>query len=629
MSSASLEVQAHVRNAGAGNIDSLTGIRFVAALTIALGHSYAAWDDITMIGMPLFFTLSGFIIHYVYSDTFATGWRSAAVKFAGARFSRIYPLYFILLLVALVTTPMGPILCHWENIRTFLAYLFACYTWFPLAIDGRSTTDWYYSISWSVPTEIFFYISYALVFFRLARIRSAKACLITLIVFCLAAYALFYLLFLTRDFWEDLALRHISGFRPRTVDFSNSLYRWFLYSSPYCRIFEFIGGCLTCQLFLLVRKNDRLRSRLNFEILCWLPCLLVVVVIGIYEQIAPYRYWLAPRDHGFQSFFVSLHMNFLLAPFCYLLIFSLAYGRSTLSRILSSAAVVFLGEISFSTYLGHPLAQSFAGNSALPHAPPASSIAGLVVIYIFSWMLYSAFEVPAKAGLRRFFALQPGRAVARFLGWGGMWAAAAAGVALLIAAVSVHAFFADHGKAEASAPMATVPSTVDQLPALPSLGMLTPTWDGIEGLTARRLDVAAGTNEDPLNLVATEGMGRHRLGIVIHGINSNHVYRVSAWIKAAAPVHVQLDLRDDKATHKGKAVFKLPNAAVIHAIGDVSDPGYKAESDGWTRVWADMAFTGNAAVVYVTLVDSAGSDEFYADGETSIGFGGIDLVQHD
>ncbi len=42
------------------NIDALTGLRFVAAFTIALGHYYQPWLEVSGIGMPLFFTLSGF-----------------------------------------------------------------------------------------------------------------------------------------------------------------------------------------------------------------------------------------------------------------------------------------------------------------------------------------------------------------------------------------------------------------------------------------------------------------------------------------------------------------------------------------------------------------------------------------
>ena len=60
------------------------------------------------IGMPLFFTLSGFIIHYVYADAFASGWRRAGGEFAIARFSRIYPLYLALLVYSLLSLEWTP-----------------------------------------------------------------------------------------------------------------------------------------------------------------------------------------------------------------------------------------------------------------------------------------------------------------------------------------------------------------------------------------------------------------------------------------------------------------------------------------------------------------------------------------
>ena len=469
MSSALLALGSTPKTAIPGDTASLTGVRFLAALTIVLGHSYAPLGEITMIGMPLFFTLSGFIIHYVYSDTFAAGWRSATVKFCSARFSRIYPLYFIFLLVAVVTTPMGSVFHHSGDMRLILAYLFACYTWVPLSVDGMSTTNWYYSIAWSVPTEIFFYVSYAVFFYRIFRIRNAKICFVSLVVFCILVYALFYILFLTRDIWEAVALHHFGGFVPRTTDFSNSLYRWFLYSSPYGRIFEFVGGCLTCQLFLLIKEKRSLQGRLNFELLTWTPCVLIVVIVVAYYHIAPYQHWLDLGDHRFLSFFVSLHMNFLLAPLCYMLIFCLAYSRSTLSRALSSGAVVLLGEISYSTYLGHPLAQSFVLNSALGYLPHWSTVAQLLVIYLFSWMFYVALEVPCKVGLRHFFAMKPARALHDVLGPAGAWATAIVAIAV---AVAVALSFESLVRGRTSRAEATAPTALAELPVLQPVDLL-------------------------------------------------------------------------------------------------------------------------------------------------------------
>jgi peptidoglycan/LPS O-acetylase OafA/YrhL len=400
MNSASLSPRVGAQ--GTPDIPALTGIRAIAAFSIAVGHTYPPAGDLTLLGMPLFFTLSGFIIHYVYADTFTGSWRKAAFAFASARFSRIYPLYAALLVVAVLTSQLGLQLYHAGDFRAMAAYVFACWTWLPLAVGGKSAQDWYYSISWSVPTEIFFYVSYALVFYRLAGIRRAKTCLIALIALCAGAYAWFYFLFLTRDVWEGFLLQHISGFPSRTEDFPDSLYRWFLYISPYSRIFEFIGGCLTCQLFLLLRRDGKLDRRSGLRHLAWPAVALIAITLLVYYRVSQHQAW--AEDFSAASFFMTLHMNFLLAPFCYALLFSLAVGGSVPARLLSSSLIVLAGTISYSTYLGHPLAQEFITYSTVGHTRHATIIQ-MVAIYLFSWMLYTSLEVPAKTLLRRLFAV--------------------------------------------------------------------------------------------------------------------------------------------------------------------------------------------------------------------------------
>ena len=412
MSSAVSEPREDTTSVRPGNIDALTGLRFIAAFTIALGHSFAPWNIVTLIGMPLFFTLSGFIIHYIYSDTFASGWSAAVGKFAAARFSRIYPLYFILLAVAFVATPMGKTLWQAGNIWVITSYIFPCFTWFPFSLEGKLPIEWYYGISWSVSTEVFFYILYAIVIFKLSAIRTTKTCLIALVMFCILVYLFFYIVFLSRDLWEALAVQYVPSLAPRSSGFGNSFYRWLLYTSPYARAFEFIGGCLTCQLYLLMRKSTLSYNRFVIEIFAWLPGLLIAGTLIIYSPIAQHHPWLAVGNHSFQAFFISLHMNFLLAPFCYLLIFALACGQSTMSRILGWPGVVLLGEISYSTYLGHPLAQGFTQGLWLPQSPLIAVPGELAIIYVFSWMFYAAIEVPSKVGLRRFFAAQPASLIA-------------------------------------------------------------------------------------------------------------------------------------------------------------------------------------------------------------------------
>ena len=92
---------------------ALHGLRFLAAFCILFSHA-CAWlanfkdthtvfdygEFFTVYGMPLFFVLSGFVIHYNYSRLFSTmRTRWAIFEFIGARFARIYPLFIFFFLV--------------------------------------------------------------------------------------------------------------------------------------------------------------------------------------------------------------------------------------------------------------------------------------------------------------------------------------------------------------------------------------------------------------------------------------------------------------------------------------------------------------------------------------------------
>jgi len=383
------------------NLDALTGLRFVAAFLIVLGHIYQPWLEITAIGMPLFFTLSGFIIHYIYADEFAGGWRHATGEFAIARFSRIYPLYLVLLAFSLLHGPMGPPLMTRAGFPVLLAYATGTWTWFPYQVEGQQVFDWYYHISWSVSTELFFYLAYAAVFYRVARLHSLRSCLTVLLAFCIVVYAMYYVVFLSRDAWEAAVLRQFPQFLARTTDFNDSFYRWLLYVSPYSRIFEFIGGCLTCQLYRLARE-ERVELRVSAGVIAWLAIVAASILFVLFRHFGGTNPWLAADNRSFAAFLVSLHMNFLFAPACYAMIFALAAGGSAIGAVLSSRVCCFFGDISYSTYLSHPNSDRVLLHTGLVvTAAWAHILVTLVIIYAVSWVLYSAIEVPAKRGLRQ------------------------------------------------------------------------------------------------------------------------------------------------------------------------------------------------------------------------------------
>jgi peptidoglycan/LPS O-acetylase OafA/YrhL len=97
-------------------LPALTGLRFFAALSILVAHACdgnGGFQDymgvrtygvlLAMYGMPLFFVLSGFVVHYNYSSLFAhLPLRTAVAEFAAARFARLFPLYICFLVVAVL-----------------------------------------------------------------------------------------------------------------------------------------------------------------------------------------------------------------------------------------------------------------------------------------------------------------------------------------------------------------------------------------------------------------------------------------------------------------------------------------------------------------------------------------------
>jgi len=128
----------------------------------------------------------------------------------------------------------------------------------------------------------------------------------------------------------------------------------------------------------------------------------IAVLVLAFDYVGNRHQWLAVGDHSLAAFLVNLHMNFLFAPACYLLIFSLALGGSAVSRAISGRIPRFLGDISYSTYLTHPMAEPVLRRLPVHVSSPVAHLVVIVaIIYIMSWVSYSTIEVPAKRWLRR------------------------------------------------------------------------------------------------------------------------------------------------------------------------------------------------------------------------------------
>src|SRR5580698_8119268 len=94
-----MSIFAHIK-LGSEKYPALTGVRAVGATVVFLDH-FPLWPDrhITINVMAFFFVLSGFLIPRIYFETAELKGQWLARYFSN-RFARIYPVYFLLLTIA-------------------------------------------------------------------------------------------------------------------------------------------------------------------------------------------------------------------------------------------------------------------------------------------------------------------------------------------------------------------------------------------------------------------------------------------------------------------------------------------------------------------------------------------------
>ncbi len=386
----------------------LDGYRFIAALFVLFSHASHTlihfsdtifWktvgNTVVWIGMSLFFVLSGFVIHYNYSDLFRQGIQlNALYKFSCARFSRLYPLFFFFLIIALATTPIyGPLIPN--NAYSLLFFVSLTQSWLPITtdFDSHMLLQSFYPHSWSISTEMFFYLMYpllALIFLRLNRARSIIICIVTFIV---ASYSGLIAIYKHKTGLTNYAFRSFS-----IEASSDQFIFWLGYYSPYVRILEFILGCLTAQLYLALINSIPSKNEQRYGNIALATAFLTIVAIQI----------MIPSDeNGVLSFVKS---NFLYAPMICIVLFCSCRYKTLQGQIIGNKVFVALGGVSYSIYLIHPwILNLFAYPAEQLVSGPLliewylRMCMALLFTIILSFATYRMIESPLRRYLRNIF----------------------------------------------------------------------------------------------------------------------------------------------------------------------------------------------------------------------------------
>ena len=338
-------------------IHSLTGLRFFAAVWVLSLHfrevtvtrvwEYPLADDFLSkgwLGVDLFFVLSGFILSYVYHETFSKTVPGSSYRtFILFRIGRIYPVHLVTFLIMMALLGAQLALSggtdHPERFTPamVLTTVTMTHSWVPGILTPNMP-------SWSISAEFFAYLLFPFLVVLIARLRYGAAVFIALGL----------------------------GFA-------------FLYQA----LLPFDSGLIRVMAGFLVGMGAFRLGHLEVPapLQRW-GSLIVVVLIGLWATV---------------SVVPSLPIGVVLFA---TLIVVLTGQRDVIARFLSLPTMIYLGEISYSLYMVHWPARAVV-RTALEKAGLIDSISPALVVLIYSAtamigaiLMYHLVEQPGRRAIR-------------------------------------------------------------------------------------------------------------------------------------------------------------------------------------------------------------------------------------
>jgi peptidoglycan/LPS O-acetylase OafA/YrhL len=379
------------------HLGALDGLRFIAAACVLIAHGFfylvleqdnrlispynAPLLGLAAVGMTLFFTLSGFVIHYNYAASLARP--GGKRRFAVARFARLYPLFLLVFVVETYfefSHPDGKT----DLISPLPLYLTFTESWWFWSFGARGAYEAYSNatgLMWSLSTEAFFYLLYVPLAPLLRRLVGTWLLITGAAIAAVIAWAVSTAQYHTGAL-NEFALQFTAN--PQTA---GNFTHWLTFNSPYVRLPEFLLGALAAQ-YVMTNALNATKAR----VVC-VAALAIFVPAYLYANIE-----MLPISGG-----ITTCLAFTFA----LLLASTATSSHLLSRALSNRWMLLGGAASYSLYLlqywvmhdlGHRLADGWPTGIRL-----GVFLLLLPVAAIVSYLSYRYFERPAMRFVRRVF----------------------------------------------------------------------------------------------------------------------------------------------------------------------------------------------------------------------------------
>ena len=297
------------------------------------------------LGVALFFMLSGFILFYTYKDNLQTG--RDLYKFFVARVARLYPVYFLALVISALIQMRLP---HGRELLIFPMLQ----SWVPPVSDLGY--EWVIQ-AWTLSVEAFFYCCFPLLLLLFKRRWSTAA--------LWSAAGLFFIL---------IVVLQVPNFHPGVPD--AWLSRFVIL--PVLSLPQFILGLLLGAIFLQKQRTTPHAVTNDWVTFAGLlPCAALVASHS--------------GDH-----FVILGGVFGFGW----AIFRLANGRGWLTSLLSTPVMLLLGGASFSIYLLQGLVRIISTRFFAHIHPGLDAAVSPLLLIGLSCLIFLYYEEPLRDVIR-------------------------------------------------------------------------------------------------------------------------------------------------------------------------------------------------------------------------------------
>jgi len=368
------------------DLKPLTALRFFAAAMIVALHAtnYFPWAAGAK-GLPLemgvsfFFVLSGFILTHVYSQR-----RVGFARFLATRLARLWPVHAVtcamVLLFIRADSQQLPGTGFFDPMVVLGFNLTLLHALVPFQIYAFSWN----SVSWSISTELFFYLAFPALLVGIGRNWPWK----------LAACAAIILAF------EGIAAAFgiPAGAGPTELNLF-----FMAYASPLFRSFEFVLGMAAHGAWLAARHWLTKKNRATV-------CEALALALTIATMLG-----IASISMSVRNILPAMAFWVTTGGACFafaLLIVAFADGRGVLGRLLSTRPLVWLGEISFALYMVHQILMKWIFIQQLEgKMQPAGPLLVMGACLLAAATLHHLVELPARQALLRLL-LRQKRAVA-------------------------------------------------------------------------------------------------------------------------------------------------------------------------------------------------------------------------